>query len=171
MKNFILILISIISINCYSQINRTEKTINKKNVVKKEISDKDFIVQKIRIEWPNGDKRVIKKNIYRDCEDFYTKTKVDRKKYKCTDLKVYKGNTCEVKKGVMADLKDCTTTICKTCTSCSDFVDAMTDLGYVVLNCRETPNGYEGDVEKIVLERKMHKIDPSKISKMKIKQN
>jgi len=175
MRNFIFILISIISINCFSQNDRTKQikkskqTMNKKAMVKNDKPDKDFIVsKKITLEWENdGVKNRRVTRVYRSCKDFYElNSTIDEEKVKCTESAVYQGTGCQVSAGNMENISDCSTIICKTCESCREFVELMAGEGTAILNCRKTENGYEGDVEKFTLVRKLHKMDPDK---MKIK--
>jgi hypothetical protein len=175
MKNLLIILITLFSLNCYSQIIKQSKPRAKviikqikpraKVMIKKDIPDKDVIEKKIKIEWTNNgevNKQVIR--YYKDCKDFYSSTSVDPEKVKCTDM-IINGRSCEVTNGGLQNIGDCATVSCPDCKTCREFADITADLGGVLIRCWETSKGLEGEVEMLTLVKRLNKIDPDKIKK------
>jgi len=129
-------------------------------------------VQKIRIEWTNDgvtNKRVIKKHVYRDCAEFYSRNpSVDKNKVKCVDLKIYKGKNCEVVNGSLENLSDCSTTTCPKCTSCEELGEIIKESGGVMVDCWKTDEGYFAEFEKLTLIKKKGKnLDKHKLKLIK----
>lgn len=153
MKNLILILLLAVSFVGYSQIKTSKKNLSEKTMAMKNGDSKDFIAGKIKIEWENNgtkNARVIRKDLYKDCDDFYTLTSLDKDKVKCTDMGINL-KVCDVSNGSLENIGDCETVKCPACTTCAEARDLVATAGGVAISCWKTETGIE--MEVVVLQK------------------